>query len=49
MQRVPVPVARSMDPRQRQRVRLTALVLGLVALALYAGFIAYTVLRKLHH
>jgi hypothetical protein len=38
-----------MDPRQRRQARRTALVLALVALALYAGFIAYAVLQHTHH
>jgi hypothetical protein len=31
------------DPRLKQRIRLTALLLGLLALGFYAGFIAMTV------
>jgi hypothetical protein len=34
--------------RQRRKARRTALLLGLLALALYFGFIAYSVTKGLH-
>ena len=37
-----------MDPQQRRQVRRTALVLALLAVAIYVGFILYTVLRASH-
>jgi hypothetical protein len=38
-----------MDPRHRRQVRRTTVILVLVALALYVGFIAYAVMQRLHH
>jgi len=38
----------SVDPQQRRQIRRTALLLGLVALALYVSFIVYSVLHGLH-
>jgi hypothetical protein len=38
----------TMEPDQRRRIRRTALVLGLVALAIYAGYIAYWMWRGSH-
>jgi hypothetical protein len=36
------------DPRQRRQVRRTALLLGLLALAIYASFIVFSILRASH-
>jgi hypothetical protein len=36
-----------MDREQRRRVRRSALLLGLIALAVYAAFIVHAVLRGL--
>jgi hypothetical protein len=36
-----------MDPAQRRRVRRNALLLGLLALAVYSTFIVHAVLRGL--
>jgi hypothetical protein len=36
------------DPHQRRHVRRTALLLGLLVLAIYAGFIVYSILRASH-
>lgn len=36
-----------MEPAQRRRVRRNALLLGLIALAVYASFIVHAVLRGL--
>jgi hypothetical protein len=36
-----------MDPAQRRRVRRNALLLGLLALAVYSAFIIHAVLRGL--
>jgi hypothetical protein len=38
-----------MDPRRRRQVRRTTLMLALLAIALYLGFIAFAVVRGLHH
>ncbi len=37
----------AMDPAQRRRVRRNALLLGLLALAVYTTFIVHAVLRGL--
>jgi hypothetical protein len=36
-----------MDPAQRRRVRRSALLLGLIVLAVYAAFVVHAVLRGL--
>jgi hypothetical protein len=36
------------DPARRRRVRRTATVLGLIALAFYLGFIVMAVVKALH-
>jgi hypothetical protein len=37
-----------MDPDQRRRVRRSALLLGAFAIALYVGYIVYTIVRAAH-
>ncbi|HTW75501.1 MAG TPA: hypothetical protein VMD56_11340 [Steroidobacteraceae bacterium] len=37
-----------MDPRRRRGARRTALLLAVIVLALYFGFIAYALVRGLH-
>jgi hypothetical protein len=40
--------ATPMDPDQRRHVRRTAVILGVLALAIYVGFILYSILRASH-
>jgi|HubBroStandDraft_5_1064220.scaffolds.fasta_scaffold1139674_2 hypothetical protein len=41
------PARVAMNPDQRRRVRRNALLLGLIALAIYTSFIVHSVLRGL--
>jgi hypothetical protein len=45
---LPESAAMKMEPDQRRQVRRTALVLAVLALAIYASFILYSMWRASH-
>jgi len=38
----------TMDPQQRRQVRRTALLLAVIAVAIYVGFIVFSIVRASH-